>query len=118
MAADPGDMVILPRVEYERLVGWAACWQQWWTPAAIAYRAEETERRFRRRIRAASWDLSAAADWTAPAMVPIHYRELCRRRYPWLHDPDWRPPPQPDRAAAARWAATGTSIPRTATEAA
>jgi hypothetical protein len=90
--ADPGDTVTLPRVEFERLTSWAACWEQWWSPAAITHRAEEAERRFRRRIRAASWDLSAAVDWTDPGRVPIGYQALQRRRYPWLYDPDWRSP--------------------------
>jgi hypothetical protein len=88
--AVPADTVTLPRIEYERLKGYGACWELWWSPAAIAYRAEEAERLYRQRIRTASWDLSAAIDWSNPAMVPIDYRELQRRRYPWLHDPTWR----------------------------
>lgn len=74
----------------EQLRGWAACWLTWWQPAAVDYRAEERERWYARRIRAVSTDLAAATAWSEQA--PIGHAELARRRYPWLHDPDWQPP--------------------------
>jgi hypothetical protein len=86
------DTVTLSRGIYERLASLAACWELWWSPAAVAYRADEAERLFRARIRSASWDLAAATAWGNPATVPIGYAELQRRRYPWLHDPAWRSP--------------------------
>lgn len=85
-----GDTVTMPRAEYDRITAWAACWELWWTPAAIRYRADETERRFQTRDRQVSWDVCAAWDWGDPTNVPIGYLELRRRRYPWVHDPDWR----------------------------
>lgn len=79
---------ILAAATPEQLRGWAACWVQWWTPAAIAYRTSERERWYERRIKAVSHDLAAATEWSEQA--PIGRQELLRRRYPWLHDPDWR----------------------------
>lgn len=84
------DSVVLPRATYQQLAAWAACWQMWWSPAAVAYRADEFERALADRIHAIAHDLSAARDWTNPAGFPIGHAELRRRRYPWLFDPEWR----------------------------
>lgn len=84
------DTVAVPRAIYEQLARWAACWHAWWTPAAVAYRADEFERAWTERIRTASHDVSAARDWTNPAGFPVGHAELQQRRYPWLYDPHWR----------------------------
>jgi ABC-type nickel/cobalt efflux system permease component RcnA len=84
------DRVVVPTATYQQLAAWAACWQMWWSPAAVAYRANEFERALADRIHAIAHDLSAARDWTNPAGFPVGHAELRRRRYPWLHDPNWR----------------------------
>jgi hypothetical protein len=92
----------------------AEAWRSYWDPAAVAARradiADQTDRRAAARIKALSADLSAATDWTRAATGPTH-AQLRRRRYPWLHDPDWQPPSTPDPDALTRWVVTGSSIP-------
>lgn len=84
------------------------------TPDVISARLHEElallDRVTTDRLKAASADVSSAADWGRIAISSVPYAELHRRRYPWLYDPDWTNPLEvtaADRAAAAHWAATG-----------
>ena len=69
----------------------AEAWHRYWQPDAIVAReaahADRIDRAVAERIRKSSIDLSGTAEWSRTGPT---WRELHRRRYPWLHDPTWR----------------------------
>ncbi|HEX3785047.1 MAG TPA: hypothetical protein VHX38_35765 [Pseudonocardiaceae bacterium] len=78
----------------------AEAWRRYWQPEAVSTRRDAEQDRIDRaacaQLRAVSHNVSEAADWHAIGRGPT-WRELQRRRYPWLYDPDWQSPAEISR---------------------
>jgi hypothetical protein len=83
----------------------AEAWRKWWEPDARRTRqaadADALDRAVTARLRAASHAVAGSTAWGGSGPS---WAELERRRYPWLHDPDWQ---SPDEIAHGReWLGT------------